>query len=213
MQQKINLILKQAKSTSERVTIYGLLIIQLSMRTKYAEAMQVGLNTLNLLGIDLVTENLEAEFKKELLKVKANLGNELVEIMMVLKAVNLSLNYGYSAEYAQSYAWYSYILGSVLQEYKANDLNSIAYQAALESSELAFAGYNLVHQLFNGFYQGVPLADLIKKSHDFISFTEKIGHQYASDALLGAQLAILNLAGITNKDMNEKQYLARYSNH
>jgi hypothetical protein len=252
------------------------------MRTKYAEAMQVGLNTLNLLGIDLVTENLEAEFQKELLTVKANLGNELVEIsnpekklahellsnlqplafmtnrplfhVMVLKAVNLSLNYGYSAESAQSYAWYSYILGSVLQEYKAsyefgmlslkladkfnnltqkckafdvfsnfasvwvqdlkltNDLNSIAYQAALASGELAFAGYNLVHQLFNGFYQGVPLADLIKKSHDFISFTEKIGHQYASDALLGAQLAILNLAGITNENMSEKQYLARYSN-
>jgi predicted ATPase/signal transduction histidine kinase/CheY-like chemotaxis protein len=278
----INLILKQAKSTSERVTIYGLLIIQLSMRTKYAEAMQVGLNTLNLLGIDLVTENLEIEFKKELLKVKANLGNELVEIsnpekklahellsnlqplafmtnrplfhVMVLKAVNLSLNYGYSAESAQSYAWYSYILGSVLQEYKAsyefgilslkladkfnnltqkckafdvfsnfasvwvqdlkltNDLNSIAYQAALESGELAFAGYNLVHQLFNGFYQGVPLEDLIKKSHDLISFTDKIGNQYASDALLGAQLAILNLVGMTNEDMNEKQYLARYSN-
>ena len=105
------------------------------MRTKYAEAMQVGLNTLNLLGIDLVTENLETEFQKELLRVKANLGNELVEIsnpekklahellsnlqplafmtnrplfhVMVLKAVNLSLNYGYSAESAQSYAWYS----------------------------------------------------------------------------------------------------------
>jgi len=163
---------------------------------------------------------------------------------MVLKAVNLSLNYGYSAESAQSYAWCSYILGSVLQEYKAsyefgmlslkladkfnnltqkckafdvfsnfasvwvqdlkltNDLNSIAYQAALASGELAFAGYNLVHQLFNSFYQGVPLEDLIKKSHDFISFTEKIGHQYASDALLGAQLAILNLAGMTNEDMN-----------
>jgi predicted ATPase/signal transduction histidine kinase len=292
----INLMLEKAKSIFEKVDVYVLLIIQLTMQTKYIEATQTGLEALNLLGIKLPQENLEATFHDELANTEINLENRKIASLLnspeisrhekrlanqllsnlqpltfmtnrslfhvvTLKAVNLSLKYGHTSESAHSYAWYSHILGSVLQDYQTsyefgrlslkiaeqfnnltqkckafdvfsnfasvwvqdlkqtNYLNNIAYEAALASGELAFAGYNLVHQLFNGFSQGMPLLELLLKSRSFIRFTEKIGHQYASDALQGIQLVILNLKGMTsektsfhNEQMNEVEYLARYSN-
>jgi PAS domain S-box-containing protein len=96
----------------------------------------------------------------------------------------------------------------------AEAINDEAYQAALESGELQFAGSVLTCKIVNLFYQGKNLKELLGDINNFLQFTRKTRNQWATDTILGCQLISLNLLGLTanketfcNDEITETQYL------
>ncbi|HEY9871819.1 MAG TPA: ATP-binding protein, partial [Candidatus Obscuribacterales bacterium] len=99
-------------------------------------------------------------------------------------------------------------------------LNNEAYKMGLEAGELQFAGYTIAYKLFNTFYQGVNLEQILTEVSNFWLFIQKTKNEWAKDGLLGIQLAILNLRGMTagnldlhNGEINEAEYLANCHSH
>ncbi len=95
-----------------------------------------------------------------------------------------------------------------------------SYQAGLEVGELRHSGYALEHQLRYLFYQGKNLEPLVENVAKFLPFSEKNKNQWATDGMLGFQLAIWNLSGRTsgkfefhNDEINETEYLANCRAH
>ena len=294
----VNLLLERSRSNLEKTDSLSLLIIQLTMQTKYDRAIETGIQALSLLGIDISQTDWNAEFNLEIVKLKnrqnilktnsknvkdlpvltnakglatmqvlanmyplAYMVNRSLFNVLVLKGVNLSVELGYTPESAPTFSWYSLLLGSLLQDYpmsrKIGDfalkiadrfnfpaqkcqafdifsnfcsawvspltntiqLNQEAFQAALDSGEFPFAGYILVHRIFNSFYLGVYLPNVLADVEQYLSFVESIGHHYATDAILGSKLAICNVIGLTQSKssfdldmLTESQYLQRFEN-
>jgi len=80
-----------------------------------------------------------------------------------------------------------------------NTLQTIdeGFQAGLESGELQFAGYILMHQTYLPFSQGATLTTILVESHKFWQFCKKVNNQVATDTIRGMQLALSNLTGST----------------
>ncbi|MGK7902860.1 MAG: AAA family ATPase [Hormoscilla sp.] len=80
----INLILSRAKSVTEKIEVYNLLLVQYNLRAKYSEAVQAGKEALRLLEIELPTEDLPGAISAEVALAKENLGDrEIAELMDV----------------------------------------------------------------------------------------------------------------------------------
>ena len=76
------------------------------------------------------------------------------------------------------------------------------FQAGLESGELQFASYILMHKLYLPFSQGEVLTTLLVESHKFLQFCQKVNNQVAIDTILGMQLALSNLTGLTQNPLS-----------
>ncbi|MCK5715944.1 MAG: AAA family ATPase [Thiomargarita sp.] len=289
----INQTLTHANTAFEKAELYNLLIVQKTLKAKYAEAIQIGIQALALLGIDWPAHHLQKALDIEFSKAKENLGHQDIASLVdksemtlpehklamrllsnmhplayivnkdlfnliVLKSVNLSLKNGHVAESAASYSCYGILLGAISGEYQAGYqfgrmalkltekfnnlsqkskayyyfsnfvsswvkhinrtrvLNNEAFEAALASGLIPFAGYINIRQFFNSFFQGEVLDEILSESVSSLSFSQKTGNQYAIDSLQGGQLCLLNLTGKTaNKltfdieDLTEADYLAR----
>ena len=72
------------------------------------------------------------------------------------------------------------------------------FQAGLESGEIQFAGYILMHKTYIPFSQGGNLANLLNDSHPFLQFCQKANNQVAADTIQGMQLLLSNLTGQTD---------------
>jgi predicted ATPase/signal transduction histidine kinase len=88
------------------------------------------------------------------------------------------------------------------------------YKAGLESGELQFAGYIVMNQLFNQFYQGENLENLLETAPKYLHFGQKTKNYGVADPILVFQSMILNLRGLTpeklffdNDSTNEAEYL------
>lgn len=76
-----------------------------------------------------------------------------------------------------------------------------SYQAGLSSGELRHSGYALEHQLRYLFYQGVNLEEIIALLPNYLQFLQKTKNQWAIDGMVGFQLALLNLLGLTQSQL------------
>ena len=71
------------------------------------------------------------------------------------------------------------------------------FQAGLESGELQFASYNLMHKTYLPFSQGANLTTILVESQKYLQFCEKVNNKMAADTIRGIQLVLSNLTGLT----------------
>jgi PAS domain S-box-containing protein len=118
-----------------------------------------------------------------------------------------------------------FILGHYLNHWVkhlnyADDFNNEAYRAGLASAELQWAGYTLAYKLFPPFYRGAALAPLRAEIPSLLLFTRKNKNEWATDTLLGFQLALSRLEADTSSspmvlfDHNcDREYLEQCREH
>ena len=104
-------------------------------------------------------------------------------------------------------------------KYAENLLND-SYHAGMECGELRHAGYALEHQLRYLFYQGNNLDSLKERLQNYLLFNQNVKNTWATDGILGFQLAFFNLIGMTstkldfdNGEINDRQYLEQCLEH
>lgn len=96
----------------------------------------------------------------------------------------------------------------------AQPINHDAYQAGLEAGEIPFAGYTLFQQVFNLFYQGKNLEELISEIDKVLPFCKRTQNQMATASLISLKITALNLSGMTSyknhftaDEMSEAEYI------
>lgn len=96
----------------------------------------------------------------------------------------------------------------------AKELFDDAYHLGLSVGELRFSGYALEHNSRYLFYQGVNLQEILELIPKYLQFLQQTKNQWAADGVLGFQLILLNLLGMTaspldfhNNNINEFKYL------
>ncbi len=95
------------------------------------------------------------------------------------------------------------------------------FQSGLATGEMQWTGYTLAYKLFQPFYRGVEVARIRNEIPGILSFTRKTRNQWATDALLGLQLALSVLeerSSIVLKskdrfDTVESKYLKKCEEH
>ncbi|MFZ4440112.1 MAG: ATP-binding protein, partial [Syntrophales bacterium] len=93
-----------------------------------------------------------------------------------------------------------------------------AYETGLRSGNLQYAAYAFGHNMYCQFYQGVPLADLIREAQRTLAFSRTRLNQWAIDLLEGG-LNVFGALSDTNPLLNENdpwledEYLQRVENH
>jgi len=81
-------------------------------------------------------------------------------------------------------------------------LGNEAYQSALDSGDLPYAGYVLHNQSLNFFVQGKPINEILEEIPKYLPFAQKTENQLVTDILLGLQLVLLNLDDRTDEPLN-----------
>jgi len=74
-----------------------------------------------------------------------------------------------------------------------NDLNLEGYQAGMQSGEFQFAGYCVSNLLFNRFYQGTPIKDILELCSEFEPFVLKTKSQISSGSIIAVRWTMKNL--------------------
>ena len=77
----------------------------------------------------------------------------------------------------------------------ADDFLTDGFNDGLAVGEMQWTGYTLAYKLFQPFYRGLQISLLQKELPALLSFTRKTKNQWATDTLLGLQLALSSLAG------------------
>ncbi|MDF5715368.1 MAG: ATP-binding protein [Rhizonema sp. NSF051] len=95
-------------------------------------------------------------------------------------------------------------------------INNEGYDAGLQSGDLQYMGYSLTYNLFNLIYQGKNLDYLLKETSKFLLFSQESKNQWAIDCILGCEILLSNLLGLTkeklcfdNAEISEPLYLAQ----
>jgi PAS domain S-box-containing protein len=113
-----------------------------------------------------------------------------------LLSLRLSETYGDLTQKSRACFILSNFVHSWVQPVQAADaLNQAGVEAGLESGEIQYVGYTLSYRITNLFFQGKPLASLLSDLSDALTFCQRTKNQWAIDALLGYQLALLDLTG------------------
>ena len=120
-----------------------------------------------------------------------------------------------------------FILGHYLNHWVrhlnyADDFNNEAYRAGLASGELQWAGYTLAYKLFPPFYRGAALDSLRAEIPSLLLFSRNNKNEWATDTLLGLQLALSRLEADTSfsqqpmvlfDDNFDQEYLEQCGEH
>ncbi|NET14271.1 MAG: serine/threonine-protein kinase PknK, partial [Okeania sp. SIO1H6] len=72
------------------------------------------------------------------------------------------------------------------------------YHLGLSSGELRYSGYALEHSCRYMFYQGVNIQEILELLPKYLEFLQQTNNQWATDGMLGFQLALYNLVGMTS---------------
>ena len=111
------------------------------------------------------------------------------------------------------YYWFNHIKES-------NSMNHEAYQFALESGDLEYAGYALHNNATNAFFQGKHLNQLLAEVPRYLELTEKTQNQLSTDLLQGLEISLCNLTKLTQKtllfetdSLTEADYIANCESH
>ncbi|MDJ1170579.1 AAA family ATPase [Roseofilum sp. BLCC_M154] len=81
-------------------------------------------------------------------------------------------------------------------------LGNEAYQSALDSGDLMYAGYVLHNQSINFFVQGKPVNEILEEIPKYLPFAQKTENQLVTEILLGLQLVLHNLDAQTDEPLN-----------
>ncbi len=119
-----------------------------------------------------------------------------------------------------------FVLGQYLNHWVkhlkwADEFNNDAYLAGMASGEMQWTGYSLAYKLIPPFYRGVRIDLIQQEIPNLLFFTRKTKNQWATDTLLGIQLALFFLNGSRGErtsllggrshhfgQISESQYLA-----
>jgi PAS domain S-box-containing protein len=93
-----------------------------------------------------------------------------------------------------------------------------AYESGLRSGNLQYAAYAFGHDMYCRFYQGVPLANLMRDTRRSLEFSRTRTNQWAIDLLEGGLSVFGALSGKDpasngNDDWSEQQFLQRVEEH
>jgi diguanylate cyclase (GGDEF)-like protein/PAS domain S-box-containing protein len=101
-----------------------------------------------------------------------------------------------------------------------NAVNREGFCVGLDSGELQYTGYLLVHKNLHAFYQGKNIQDILENIPGDLGFCNKTRNRWAIDAVSGCWLALNNLQGKTANplsfdggDITEGRYLADCRTH
>ncbi len=94
-------------------------------------------------------------------------------------------------------------------------LNEEGYQAGMECGQLQYVSYILMHKMINLFYRGNGLTHLSIELPIFQTFCQRTKNQLALDVLLGGELNLSYLTGLTEdfSQSTENQYLQKCRFH
>ena len=132
-------------------------------------------------------------------------------------ALQLTEKFNNLSQKSKAFYYFSNFVSSWVKHInRTRALNDEAYQAALTSGQIPFAGYINIRKFFNSVFQGEGLEEILAESSETLTFSQKTGNQYASDGLQGGQIALLNLTGRTahklsfdTDDFSETEYLQK----
>ena len=77
----------------------------------------------------------------------------------------------------------------------ADDFLEAGYRDGLASGEMQWTGYTLAYKPFQPFYRGVRIQQVQEQLPNLLAFTQKTRNRWATDTLLGVQLALSTLRG------------------
>ncbi len=175
--------------------------------------------------------------------------------ILVLKAVNISLNHGLVVESCYTFSAYGLLRGCILGDFEigyqfgllalnisekynnptqdcranfvlsstlvhwvrhareADVVSDRCYNDGLDSGEFQFAGYILTYKLTNLIFQGKNLLQLKETANNYLEFFKKTKNRWAMDMILGTQMVLSNLLGLTGEtphfghgDLGEKEF-------
>jgi PAS domain S-box-containing protein len=75
------------------------------------------------------------------------------------------------------------------------------------AGEMQWTGYTFAYKTFGPFYRGVHLGSIKKEIPDLLSYTRKTRNRWATDTLMGLQIALSDLEGDTAVSGFEERYL------
>ncbi len=106
-------------------------------------------------------------------------------------SLKLSERFDDPAQKCQSCFMLGHYLSHWVKHLKCGDkvLNE-GFRDGLAAGEMQWTGYILAYKLFQPFYRGVQIDLIIEEIPALLSFTRKTKNQWATDTLLGLQLAI-----------------------
>jgi PAS domain S-box-containing protein len=129
-------------------------------------------------------------------------------------SLKLSERFGAPTQKCQACFMIGHYLNHWVRHLKyADETLSAGIQAGLSSGEMQWTGYIFAYKLFQPFYRGIHL-DLIKNEiPSLLFFTRKTQNQWATDTLLGLQLAIALLTSDQPEEPDEQEYFMACQEH
>jgi PAS domain S-box-containing protein len=142
-------------------------------------------------------------------------------------ALKISERFNAPAQKCQACFMLGHYLSHWVRPLQCSDaFNDQGIEAGLASGERQWTGYTLAYKLFQPFYRGVRLETIHTQIPELLTFTGKTKNQWATDTLLGLQLALGTLeqsdgGGLldspspkdTPKVNGEQEYLASCQEH
>ncbi len=110
-------------------------------------------------------------------------------------ALEISERFNAPAQKCQACFMLGHYLSHWVRPLKYSDgFNEQGIAAGLASGEMQWTGYTMAYKLFQPFYRGVRLATIRAEIPERLAFTQKTKNQWATDTLLGLELALAALA-------------------
>jgi len=142
-------------------------------------------------------------------------------------ALKISERFNAPAQKCQACFMLGHYLSHWVRPLRFSDgFNDQGIEAGLASGERQWTGYTLAYKLFQPFCRGVRLETIRTEIPELLSFTRKTKNQWATDTLLGLQLALgtleqsdggglLGLPGSQSSPMvnGEQEYIASCQGH
>ena len=134
-------------------------------------------------------------------------------------ALKISERFNAPAQKCQACFMLGHYLSHWVRPLKYSDgFNDQGVEAGLASGEMQWTGYTLAYKLFQPFYRGVPLATIQADIPELLAFTRKTKNQWATDTLLGLELALATLADDNGSAdpatiEGEEEYIAACQEH
>lgn len=142
-------------------------------------------------------------------------------------ALKISERFNAPAQKCQACFMLGHYLSHWVRPLQCSDgFNDQGIEAGLASGERQWTGYTLAYKLFQPFYRGARLEAIRTEIPELLSFTSKTKNQWATDTLLGIQLALgtleqsdggglLDLPGTQRSPMvnGEPEYIASCQAH
>lgn len=115
---------------------------------------------------------------------------------------------------SKAYDWYcNFVVPWAHPLSRTEPLNREAFNLALETGDLPFAGFIANHRAYNTYYMGLPLGQVLDESKRYLQFCNRILHNYAFDCIQGIIWTIDYLqreeGDMSNLPSGQEEFLSR----